>query len=141
MAARVRRVSILLAVLAAAAVLVPAGSASSRDAGQPALPTLYVVYTMNCTFSIVDDPGRPVTAIAPGTYQVEVSTPIMFKLVVPGGPGGRQHRSQRLHRLQGLGSVPADRPGRQPLDHARLGCDAFYLLPAQTFKPSRPTPR
>ena len=62
------------------------GSARTEICGAPALPTLYVNYTMNCTFSIVDDAGRPVTTIAPGSYQVEVTTPIMFKLSVPGGP-------------------------------------------------------
>src|SRR5215210_6355473 len=86
MAVRIRRVSILLAALAAAAVLAPMGSAKSRDVAPNAMPTLYVVYTMNCTFTIVDDFGRRVTSIAPGSYQIEVSTPIMFKLVVPGGP-------------------------------------------------------
>ena len=86
MAARVRRALTLTAALLAAAVLVPVSSAGRRDNGAPALPTLYVVYTLNCTFSIVDDRGNPVTSIAPGSYQIEVSTPIMFKLVVPGGP-------------------------------------------------------
>ena len=82
-----RRLWIGAALLAAAAVFVPAVGATSRDAAPPATPTLYVNYTMNCTFSIVDDSGKPVTAIAPGTYQVMVTTPIMFKLVIPGGPG------------------------------------------------------
>jgi hypothetical protein len=37
-----------------------------------------VKYTMNCTFSITDDSGRTVTSIAPGTYQVFVTTPVVF---------------------------------------------------------------
>ena len=85
MAVRVRRALTLTAVVAAAAVLAPLGSASRHAGGAPALPTLYVQYTMNCTFGIFDDAGRPVNTIAPGTYQVEVETPIMFKLVRPGG--------------------------------------------------------
>ena len=89
---------------------------------------------MNCTFSIVDDFGKPVTSIAPGTYQVEVSTPIMFKLVRPGGVGGRQHRAERLLGLQGLGAVPAHRPGRQPLHDARQRLRRLPDAPAQTFK-------
>src|SRR6266481_2051023 len=91
MTGRVRRVSTLAAVLAAAlataAFLAPTGVAGSRDSGQPALPTLYVNYNLNCTFKIVDDSGKPVNSIPPGTYQVEVTTPLMFKLVVPGRPG------------------------------------------------------
>jgi hypothetical protein len=71
---RVRRVSSLIAVLAATAVLVPAA-----DAGSGAVqPTIYVEYTMNCTFSISDDSGRRVTSIPPGTYQVLVTTPMVF---------------------------------------------------------------
>jgi hypothetical protein len=65
--------SILAALLAAAAVVVPAGNARVG-----ALPTLFVNYTMNCTFTIVDDSGKRVTSIAPGTYQVYVQTPQVF---------------------------------------------------------------
>ena len=65
--------SILAALLAAAAVVVPAGN--SRVG---ALPTLFVNYTMNCTFTIADDSGKKVTSIAPGTYQVYVITPEVF---------------------------------------------------------------
>src|SRR3954453_13247090 len=86
MAARVRRALTLTAALLAAAVLVPVSSAGRRDNGAPALPTLYVVYTLNCTFSIVDDRGKPGTSIAPGSHQIEASTPITFKPAVPGGP-------------------------------------------------------
>lgn len=81
----VRWVPTVIAALAVAVVLVPASGASSRAGGAPALPTLYVQYTMNCTFGIFDDQGHPVSSIAPGSYQVEVETPVMFKLVRPGG--------------------------------------------------------
>jgi hypothetical protein len=73
MAIRTPFFSILAVVLAAAAVLVPAGSARHS-----VLPTLYVDYTMNCTFAIVDDAGKRVSSIAPGTYQIYVQTPIVF---------------------------------------------------------------
>jgi hypothetical protein len=71
----VRRLSTLTAVLAVAAVLVPTASAGLR---QSVLPTLYVEYTMNCTFAISDDGGRRVSSIAPGTYQIYVITPTVF---------------------------------------------------------------
>jgi hypothetical protein len=71
---RVRRVSSLTAVLAATAVLVPAAQARSGAVQ----PTIYVEYTMNCTFAISDDNGRRVTSIPPGTYQVLVTTPMVF---------------------------------------------------------------
>ena len=45
------------------------------------LPTLYVNYSQNCTFTLTDDAGNAVGAIAPGTYQVEVQTPGDFGAV------------------------------------------------------------
>ena len=75
MAVRVRRFSILIAVLALAATFASPSFSGSRDNDPPAaMPTLYVVYTMDCTFSIVDDYGKHVNSIPPGTYQIEVST-------------------------------------------------------------------
>jgi hypothetical protein len=74
----VRRFVGLPAVLALAAVLVPAAHSGSR---QTVLPTLYVDYSMNCTFVITDDDGRRVTSIAPGTYQILVRTVVVFALV------------------------------------------------------------
>jgi hypothetical protein len=68
------RFSTLTAALTAAAVLVPAGTARPRAV----LPTLYIAYTMNCTFAISDDNGRRLTSIPPGTYQVLVTTPMVF---------------------------------------------------------------
>jgi hypothetical protein len=69
----IRRLAPLLAAAAAAAALTPA--AGSRPA---ALPTLYVDYTMSCTFAITDDGGKKVSSIPPGTYQVQIQTPVPF---------------------------------------------------------------
>ncbi len=74
----VRRLSTLTAVLAASAVLVSAGSAGSTDTVSP---TLYVDYTMNCTFTITDDNGKRVSSIAPGTYQIQITSPVVFAAV------------------------------------------------------------
>jgi hypothetical protein len=79
MAVGLRRVSALLGVLAAAAVLVSAGSAGSR-ANAPS-PSLYFMYAMNCTFTIQNDAGQVVTSIPPGNYQVDVRTPLAFGTV------------------------------------------------------------
>jgi hypothetical protein len=62
------------ALLLAAALAFPV-QATARTA---AVPTLYVTYTIKCTFTITDDAGKPVTSIAPGTYQVQVTTPGSF---------------------------------------------------------------
>jgi len=73
MVKRASLLSILAALLAAAAVLAPAGNARVG-----ALPTLFVNYAMNCTFVVVDDTGKRVSSIAPGSYQVYVTTPQVF---------------------------------------------------------------
>ena len=70
-----RRLPTLMAALAAVATLAAAGSLDSRAA---LLPTLYVNYTMGCTFTITNDAGAIVTSIAPGSYQVLIITPGPF---------------------------------------------------------------
>ncbi len=66
-----------IAVLAATAALASIGARAARAE----LPTLYVNYAMNCTFTITNDSGSPVTSIPPGDYQVEVNTPTEFASV------------------------------------------------------------
>jgi hypothetical protein len=135
MAARIqsRAVWALIAMLALAVVLVPAGTAGSKD--EPAaMPTLYVQYAMNCTFTIVDDFGRRVSSIPPGTYQVEVSTPVMFKLVVPGGPGVDHIAANDFTGCKGWVQFQLQGPGVDLFTTLDSGCDAFLLLPAQNFR-------
>jgi hypothetical protein len=136
MAVRVRRALTLTAVLVAAAVLAPLGSASRQAGGAPALPTLYVQYAMNCTFGIFDDAGRPVNAIAPGTYQVEVETPIMFKLVRPGGVTVDNIAPNDFTGCKGWVQFQLTGPGVNLFTTLDSGCDAFLILPQQTFKPN-----
>ena len=117
----------LVAALAVAAILVPIGS--SKTATHAGVPTIYVQYAMNCTFSFVDDSGHPITSIAPGTYEVEVSTPIMFKLVdtlnqAPGDFTG----------CRGWVQFQMTGPGVNLSTTLDTGCDSNYLLPETTFK-------
>jgi hypothetical protein len=130
-----RRLCIAAALLAAA-VFVPTVGASSRDAAPPATPTLYVNYTMNCTFSIVTDSGQPVNQIPPGTYQVEVTTPIMFKLVVPGGPGIDSFQPGDYTGCRGWVQFSLTGPNVNLSTTLDVGCDSSLILPPQTFKPS-----
>jgi hypothetical protein len=136
MAARARRILILTAtLLVIGSVLAPSSFAARRDAGPPpAYPTLYVVYAMNCTFHVEDDFGRTVTSIAPGTYQVEVSTPIMFKLVRPGGPGVDHIAADDFTGCKGWVQFQLTGPGVDLFTTLDSGCDAFLLLPVQTFR-------
>jgi hypothetical protein len=135
MGVRLRFVSFVVAVIAAAAIAVPGAVAGSRDSS-PAFPTIYIVYTMNCTFSIVDDRGNPVNTIAPGTYQVEVQTPIMFKLAVPGGPTVDNIAPNDWTGCKGWVQFQLTGPGVNMFTTLDSGCDAFLTLPSTTFKPS-----
>jgi len=123
MASHVARCSALLALLTAVAVFAaPAGASPS------ALPTLYVAYTMNCTFSIVDDSGRPVTVIAPGTYQISIRTPVSFAEVDLSGIFD-------MTACKGFVQFKLTGPGVSAFDNLGDGDNAFDLL-TETFQPS-----
>jgi hypothetical protein len=64
--------------LCCAAALVVALALSLGQAARAALPSLYANYAPNCTFAFVGDSGTAVSSVAPGTYQVVVSTPFAF---------------------------------------------------------------
>jgi hypothetical protein len=136
MAVRVRRFSTLFAVLALAAAFASPGFSGSRDTNPPpAMPTIYVVYAMNCTFTLVDDRGRHISSIPPGNYQIEVSTPIMFKLVRPGGVGVDDIAPNDFTGCKGWVQFQLQGPGVDLFTTLDSGCDAFLLLPAQNFRP------
>src|SRR5579862_3637491 len=78
MAARAWLGSTLAAAVVGAAILSGTAGASSRTAE---LPSLYVNYTMNCTFTITTDSGAPATSIAPGEYEIQVRTPAIFAMI------------------------------------------------------------
>jgi hypothetical protein len=67
-----RRVRLATVPLVLTAALFGAPSALAVD------PTLYVHYTMNCTFTLTGDNGAPITSVPPGRYQVLVSSPQGF---------------------------------------------------------------
>jgi len=60
------------------AALVAALALSLGQAARAALPSLYANYATNCTFAFVGDGGTAVASVAPGTYQIVVSTPFAF---------------------------------------------------------------
>jgi len=138
MAARVRRLTVLTAVLLATGALLASSTyAGSRDTNPPpAFPTIYVVYAMNCTFTLIDDNGKHLSSIPPGTYQIEVSTPVMFKLVRPGGVGVDDIAANDFTGCKGWVQFQLTGPGVDLFTTLDSGCDAFLLLPAQNFKPN-----
>jgi hypothetical protein len=78
---------LVAAVALFGATAVPEGLGSVASTPVP-LPTLYVNYTDQCTFTVVNDAGQQVTSLAPGRYELNISTPVMFRLLAPGGPSG-----------------------------------------------------
>ena len=63
----------------AALLLTAVALARSARGAVPGIPTIYVEYSPNCTFTMSVDPGAPVTAtsppgptLPPGTYQIQV---------------------------------------------------------------------
>jgi hypothetical protein len=113
----------LAAIVAAVAVF-----AASAGAAPAALPTLYVNYTMNCTFSIVDDAGRAVTTIPPGTYQISIRTPVSFAEVDLSGIFD-------MTACKGFVQFRITGPGVSAFDNLGDGDNAFDLL-TETFQPS-----
>jgi hypothetical protein len=69
----------ILSTACALAAALSLGVTSSR--ADTFLPTLYVRYAMNCTFTITNDAGAQITQIAPGEYQLFISTPVPFGLI------------------------------------------------------------
>lgn len=140
-----RRLSSLAAALVVAALLIPVansakatthgGSGSSASAVVP-LPTLYVRYQNNCTFSVFNDAGQPVSSFAPGKYQVDVSTPIMFKLLVPGGTSSEVIAPNDWTGCKGWVQFQMSGPGVSMYTTLDSGCDSNDVLGAWTFKPS-----
>ena len=52
-----------------------------RTGATASLPTIYVNYTMNCTFNMTDAMGKTLTSIPPGAYQILVTSPAPFAAV------------------------------------------------------------
>jgi hypothetical protein len=121
------RLGIAIAALACMGVLAP-GSSAKRQGN--AFPTLYVNYTMNCTFTMTDDSGQPVTAIPPGTYQIEVLTPVMFRLVDVQGRAANDFTG-----CKGWVQFQLNGPGVALQTTLDAGCATLALLPATAFQP------
>ena len=130
MTVRPRRFWALAAgVTALAAVLVSTGSGAGLRAGATANPTVYVVYSMNCTFSIVDDAGKTITSIPPGHYQVDVRTPLAFGTMPNPGPGTDMTACRGAPQFQLTG------PGVDLFTTMTAGCESDKVF-TETFQPS-----
>jgi hypothetical protein len=120
--------SIMMSALVLAAVVVqPAGARTSAN-----FPTLDVSYTMNCTFTITGDNGAPVTTIAPGSYQIYVSTPEVFAEV---DLSGNLANPNDMTACRSFVQFQLTGPGVNLSTDLQEGDEDYGLLDA-TFKPS-----
>jgi hypothetical protein len=127
MASRARRLASLMALASAIAVgLVASGNAGVRTTANP---TLYVMYSMNCTFTITDDSGNTVTSIPPGHYQVDVRTPVVFGMY-PMTPGQTD-----FYACRGIPQFQLQGPGVNLFTTMTAGCDSDRIYP-ETFQPN-----
>jgi hypothetical protein len=90
------------------------------------VPTLYFVYAMNCTFTIQNDAGQTVSQVPPGTYQVDVRTPLAFGTVPLAGVTD-------LTAYRGAPQFQLTGPGVNIFTTMTAGCEADKTFPA-TFQ-------
>ena len=122
-----RRLSVVVAVLAAAVIVVGIGSASAPTS-TARIPTLYVMYAMNCTFQFENDSGQVVSSIPPGNYEVDVRTPIAFGTVpLIGITDLTACHGQPMFQMSG--------PGVNIFTTMTAGCSVDLLFP-ETFQPN-----
>jgi hypothetical protein len=110
----------LVPLLASLAALFAAPSA------QAAFPSLYVNYkTEDCTFRLTNDAGSTVTTIAPGTYQIVITTP---------DPYGVFGQTEGLAACKGFIQFHLDGPGVSLSTTLDYGDGTSEIYPA-TFQP------
>jgi hypothetical protein len=127
-----RRIPMLVAVLVFAAAIVVPEAFATRSAAPLPLPTLYVEYTDQCTFTVVNDAGQAVTSIAPGQYELDVSTPIMFRLLDPGGPSGN---ANDFTGCNGYVQFQMTGPGVNVFSTLDNGCSSDDVIGTWTLQP------
>src|SRR4051812_383364 len=128
MARSLRLLTFLALATALAAMVVSTGGAGTRLSANP---TLYFLYSMNCTFVIQDDSGRQVTAIPPGKYQVDVRTPVNFG-IVPISPDAPK---SDMTACRGVPQFQLQGPGIDLFTNMTAGCEAEKVFP-ETFQPN-----
>ena len=130
MVGNAKRIAFLVAAFVAAATL--AGAAGASRTSSPGtttsarIPTLYVIYAMNCTFTFANDQGQTITSIPPGSYEVDVRTPVAFGTVPLTG-------SNDLTACHGSPMFQMTGPGVNLFTNMTAGCSVDLLFP-ETFQ-------
>jgi hypothetical protein len=107
------------------------GSAARSSSSPVEYATIYVNYTNNCTFTITNEAGAPLTQIPPGQYQVDVSTPVLFRNLYDAGSD-----SNDLTACRGFVQFQLTGPGVNLATTLDVGCQDTLTLPATNFPPS-----
>jgi len=101
-------------------------AAAAAPTAQAAFPSLYVNYkTEDCTFRVTNDAGASVATIAPGTYQVVITTP---------DPYGVFGQTDGLAACKGFIQFRLNGPGVSVYTTLDYGDGTSEMYPA-TFQP------
>ena len=84
------------------------------------------MYAMNCTFTFANDSGQTVTSIPPGSYEVDVRTPVAFGTVPLTGVND-------LTACHGSPMFQMTGPGVNLFTNMTAGCSVDLLFP-ETFQ-------
>src|SRR5579871_3371719 len=122
-----RRITTLGVAMAMAMTLVAAGTAGS-PVNQSSLPTIYFLYSMNCTFTVQNDAGQTITQIPPGQYEVDVRTPIPFGTVPMVGVAATD-----MTACHGSPQFQLTGPGVSLFTTMTAGCESDKTFP-ETFQ-------
>jgi hypothetical protein len=102
------------------------GAVAAAPSAHAAFPSLYVNYkTEDCTFRITNDSGAAVSTIAPGTYQVVITTP---------DPYGVFGQTEGLAACKGFIQFRLTGPGVSVYTTLDYGDGSSEIYPA-TFQP------
>ena len=132
---RTRSPFFALAGFAVAGVVLAALLAAGARGSARILPTIYVNYAANCTFTITGDSGAAVTTLAAGSYQLLVQTPGDFgTFVYAGGSDMTDCQGMAQFQLSGPGLLYAT-----TLDDGDSDTALTTVSCATTRPTSRPT--
>lgn len=113
------------------ALVIASGGVGSASGSNAAAPTLYVTYASNCTFTLTGENSSAVTSIAPGDYQVEVTTPEPF-----GDGNSASAGSPELYDCGGQANFQLTGPGVDLTTNLDGGADNQHSFGTTDFLPS-----
>jgi hypothetical protein len=107
-------------------VLLLASGAATGAPSSSVKPTIYFDYSMDCTFTVVDDSGKTIGSVPPGNYLVDVRTPLAF--------GTIPKNFSDMTACRGMAQFQLTGPGVNMTTTLSAGCEADYVT-TLTFQP------